>query len=322
MQKPSSSDTPRSLVLGDPGVLVKNREAWVRKILEGDVRSASRLLTLVENQDPTAIPLLKTLFRHTGNATLIGITGPAGAGKSTLINQLITALRKEKRSVGVLAIDPTSPLSGGAILGDRLRMHPHFLDREVFIRSLATRGAWGGISPALFNAIHILDAMGKETILIETVGVGQDEVEIADLADVVVLVLSPGMGDEVQLMKAGLLEIGDVVVVNKGDLKESRRLFYQLQEMIPDRPIVKVAAEKGEGLPLLLSKIGRALTDAGPKRERRKRFIIEELRTLLRETIGKSVLKVSFDEKEVEAILLRKRDPYGLIRSWMKKGKI
>jgi len=298
---------------------VKNKDAWIRKILAGDVRSASRLLTLVENQDPTAIPLLKTLFRHTGNATLIGVTGPAGAGKSTLINQLITALRKEKRSVGVLAVDPTSPFSGGAILGDRLRMHPHFLDREVFIRSLATRGAWGGISPALFNAIHILDAMGKERILIETVGVGQDEVQIAHLADVVVLLLSPGMGDEVQLMKAGLLEIGDVVVVNKGDLKESRQLFYQLKEMIPDRPILKVAAEKGEGLPALLSEIGKQLSDRKPREERRKRFVTEELRTFLRESIGQTVLKVAFNEKEIEAILSRRRDPYGLIRSWMKK---
>lgn len=300
---------------------MKNRETWIRKILEGDVRSASRLLTLVENQDPSALPLLKTLFRHTGQATLIGVTGPAGAGKSTLINQLITAFRQEKRSVGVLAIDPTSPLSGGAILGDRLRMHPHFLDREVFIRSLATRGAWGGISPALFNAIHILDAMGKERILIETVGVGQDEVEIAHLADVVVLVLSPGMGDEVQLMKAGLLEIGDVVVVNKGDLKESQPLFYQLKEMIPDRPILKIAAEKGDGLPALLSEVGKQVSKTEPRQARRKSFIVEELRTLLRETIGQTVLKTSFDERAVDAILLRKRDPYGLIRSWMKRER-
>jgi LAO/AO transport system kinase len=296
-----------------------NKEAWIRKILEGDVRSASRLLTLVENQDPSVLPLLKTLFRHTGKATLIGITGPAGAGKSTLINQLITSLRKEKRSVGVLAVDPTSPLSGGAILGDRLRMHPHFLDREVFIRSLATRGAWGGISPALFNAIHILDAMGKERILIETVGVGQDEVEIAHLADVVVLVLSPGMGDEVQLMKAGLLEIGDVIVVNKGDLKESHQLFHQLREIIPDRPILKIVAEKGEGLPTLLSELGKELAKLDPQGVRRKRFITEELRTFLRETIGRSVLETSFEEKEIEAILLRRRDPYRLIQSWMKR---
>lgn len=319
MQKPSSSDTPRSKLLGDPGVRVKNREAWVRKILEGDVRSASRLLTLVENQDPTAIPLLKTLFRHTGNATLIGITGPAGAGKSTLINQLITALRKEKRSVGVLAVDPTSPFSGGAILGDRLRMHPHFLDREVFIRSLATRGAWGGISPALFNAIHILDAMGKERILIETVGVGQDEVQIAHLADVVILVLSPGMGDEVQMMKAGLLEIGDILVVNKGDLKESQQLYYQLKEIIPDRPILKIVAEKGEGLPALLSEIGKQLSKIETHGAKRKGFIVEELRTLLREEIGQTVLQASFDERAVEAVLLRKRDPYRLIQSWMKR---
>lgn len=298
-----------------------SKEAWVRQILKGDVRSASRLLTLVENHDRAARPLLKALFRHTGKANLIGITGPAGAGKSTLINQLITSFRKEKRSVGVLAIDPTSPRSGGAILGDRLRMHPHFLDREVFIRSLATRGAWGGISPALFDAIHILDAMGKEVILIETVGVGQDEVEIARLADVVVLVLAPGMGDDVQMMKAGLLEIGDVVAVNKGDRREARELLHQLRETVDDRPLIKISAEKGEGLLLLLSEIEKASANRDARIRRQKKFVEEELRTHLREILGETVSEASFDDREIEAILLRKRDPYDLVRSWIKRGK-
>ena len=296
-----------------------SNETWVRRILKGDVRSASRLLTLIENHDRAARPLLKALFPHTGQANLIGITGPAGAGKSTLINRMITSFRREKRSIGVLAVDPTSPRSGGAILGDRLRMHPHFLDREVFIRSLATRGAWGGISSALFDAIHLLDAMGKEIILIETVGVGQDEVEIARLADVVVLVLAPGMGDEVQMMKAGLLEIGDVVVVNKGDRKESRELLRQLREIIDDRPLIKISAEKGEGLPLLLSEVEKIGADAAFRRARRRGFIEEELRTHLRERLGERVLETSFDARKIEEILLRKRDPYGLIQSWMKR---
>ncbi len=294
---------------------------WIRQILKGDVRSASRLLTLVENQDRAARPLLKALFRHTGKASLIGITGPAGAGKSTLINQMITLFRREGRSVGVLAVDPTSPLSGGAILGDRLRMHPHFLDRAVFIRSLATRGAWGGISPALFDAIHVLDAMGKEIILIETVGVGQDEVEIARLADVVVLLLSPGMGDEVQMMKAGLLEIGDVAAVNKGDRRESRELHHQLQETIRDRPLLKISAEKGTGVPSLFSEIEKALAKQALRHARRKTFIEAELRTRLREILGETIFGTSFNEGEIEAILLRKRDPYGLVRSWIKKAR-
>ncbi len=299
-----------------------SKAAWVRQILKGDVRSASRLLTLVESHDPSARPLLKALFPHTGKATLIGITGPAGAGKSTLINQMITLFRRVNRSVGVLAVDPTSPLSGGAILGDRLRMHPHFLDREVFIRSLATRGAWGGISSALFDAIHILDAMGKEIILIETVGVGQDEVEIARLADVVVLVLSPGLGDEVQMMKAGLLEIGDVVVVNKGDRREARELLHSLREIIDDRPLIKISAEKGEGLPLLLSEIEKASADPDSRHIRRKSFIEEELRTHLREMLGERILQTSFNARKIEEILLRKRDPYGLVQSWIKRERL
>lgn len=298
-----------------------DRSAWIRQILKGDVRAVARLLTLIQNQSPAARPLLKALFPHTGRARLLGITGPAGAGKSTLINQLITAFRKKGCSIGVLAVDPTSPLSGGALLGDRLRMQPHFLDRQVFIRSLAARGGWGGISPALFEAIHLLDAMGKEIILIETVGVGQDEVEIARLADRVVLVLAPGMGDDIQLMKAGLLEIGDLVVVNKGDLKEARSLFHRLREALPDRPLLQVAAEKGKEMPALFSAI-EAQLGAPPSPARRRAFIREELRTLLRESLGNAIEETSFGEREIESVLLRRRDPYSLIRAWIRRGEV
>jgi LAO/AO transport system kinase len=289
------------------------------KILKGDIRSASKLLTLVENRDPAALPLLKTLYPHTGRADLIGITGPAGAGKSTLINHLITAFRKKKKSVGVLAIDPSSPLTGGAILGDRLRMHPHFLDKGVFIRSLATRGSWGGLSPALFDAIHILDAMGKEIIFIETVGVGQDEVQIARLAETLLLVLSPGIGDEVQILKAGLLEIGDIIAVNKGDLKEAGPLLQELHEMVLERPIIKVAAAKGEGLSALVDELERKSIENKSNRTKKMNFVKAEIEGLLREVLLEGVLSKPIHIREMERVLLRKEDPYSFVRSWMKK---
>jgi len=296
-----------------------SERALAEKVLKGDLRSASRLLTLVENRDPAALPALKILYPHTGKAHLIGVTGPAGVGKSTLINLLISAFRKKRKSVGVLAIDPSSPLTGGAILGDRLRMRPHFLDKGVFIRSLATRGAWGGISPALFDAIHILDAMGKEIIFIETVGVGQDEVQIARLAETLLLVLSPGIGDEVQILKAGLLEIGDIIAVNKGDLNEADLLVQQLQETVLGRPIVKVAAAEEEGLSTLVSQLEKKLIENRSDRARKINFVREEIQELLREALVQEGLSDPLVARQVERILSRKQDPYSFIRSWMKK---
>ena len=296
-----------------------SERALAEKVLKGDLRSASRLLTLVENRDPAALPALKILYPHTGKAHLIGVTGPAGVGKSTLINLLISAFRKKRKSVGVLAIDPSSPLTGGAILGDRLRMHPHFLDKGVFIRSLATRGAWGGISPALFDAIHILDAMGKEIIFIETVGVGQDEVQIARLAETLLLVLSPGIGDEVQILKAGLLEIGDIIAVNKGDLNEADLLVQELQETVLGRPIVKVAAAKEEGLSTLVAQLEKKLIENRSDRARKMNFVREEIQGLLREALVQEGLSDPLVARQVERILSREQDPYSFIRSWMKK---
>jgi len=296
--------------------------ALAGKILKGDLRSASRLLTLAENRDPAAFPILKILYPHTGRAGLIGVTGPAGAGKSTLINHLISAFRKKKKSVGVLAIDPTSPLTGGAILGDRLRMHPHFLDKGVFIRSLATRGAWGGLTPALFDAIHILDAMGKEIIFIETVGVGQDEVQIARLAETLLLVLSPGIGDEVQILKAGLLEIGDVIAVNKGDLKEAGPLVQELQETVPDRPIVKVAAVKEEGITRLVAELEKKQIENQADRLKKMNFVREEIRGLMRELLAEEGLSDPRVVRALEKIASRKEDPYTFVRSLMRKKRV
>ncbi|MFQ5949632.1 MAG: methylmalonyl Co-A mutase-associated GTPase MeaB [Nitrospiria bacterium] len=298
-----------------------NKTAFVDKILKGDLRSASKLLTLVEQRSPAAIPHLKQLYPHTGKAHLIGVTGPAGAGKSTLMSGLVSAFRQKRRRIGVLAIDPTSPFSGGAILGDRLRMRPHFLDREVFIRSLAVRGAWGGISPALFDAIHVLDAMGKEIIFVETVGVGQDEVQIARLAETVLLVLSPGFGDAVQIMKAGLLEIGDITAVNKGDLKGAGRLVQLLRETDPSRSIVKVSATKGEGLSSLVALLEKERIGKGPHQKKKVDFVKEELQGLLRERFFERGNSAPFAAGEIEAVFLRKRNPYALVHSWIKKRR-
>ncbi|NTU47900.1 MAG: methylmalonyl Co-A mutase-associated GTPase MeaB, partial [Syntrophobacteraceae bacterium] len=191
-------------------------------ILEGEVRATARLLRDIDDQIPSAQSILKELYPHTGKAYVVGFTGSPGVGKSTLVDQMALRYRKEGRTVGILAVDPTSPFSGGAILGDRIRMQRHFLDSGVFIRSLATRGHFGGLTRSTNDMINVLDAMGKDVILVETVGVGQDEVEIAHSAHTTIVVTIPGMGDEIQAIKAGIMEIGNIFVVNKADREGSR----------------------------------------------------------------------------------------------------
>ncbi len=202
------------------------------KITAGDVRTASRLIRNLEDRLPTAKTTLKHIFLHTGRAHVIGITGSPGAGKSTIADALIASYRKLGKTVGVLAVDPTSPFTGGAILGDRIRMQRHAEDPGVFIRSLATRGSLGGLSHAVGDAIHVLDAMGKDIILIETVGTGQQEVEIINHAHTVVVLLVPGMGDEIQAMKAGIMEIADIFVINKADREGARQLHGIISAML------------------------------------------------------------------------------------------
>jgi LAO/AO transport system kinase len=208
----------------------------IKKICQGDVRSASRLIRDVEDKIPSAKAKIKKLFPHTGNSFIVGITGAPGAGKSTLTDALIAELRKKKKDIGVLAVDPTSPFTGGAILGDRIRMQRHVEDPGVFVRSLATRGALGGLSAAVGEAIHVLEAMGKDTILIETVGIGQQEIDIINHAHCIIVVLVPGMGDEVQTMKAGLMEIADVFVINKADRAGAKQLHTELLSMLHSAP--------------------------------------------------------------------------------------
>jgi len=203
-------------------------EQILRRIREGDVRVVSRLIRNLEDSIPEAKEVIKYIYPYTGKARVIGITGAPGAGKSTITDFLIGSYRKQGKSVGVLAVDPTSPFSGGALLGDRVRMQDHAGDDGVFIRSLATRGALGGLSAAVEDAIHVLDVMGKDIIIVETVGTGQSEVDIMNNAHTIVVVLTPGMGDDVQTIKAGIMEIADIFVINKGDHPNAAKLYLDL----------------------------------------------------------------------------------------------
>ena len=201
----------------------------VPKILKGNKRGIARLITLIEEQSEEARVFLKQLYKYTGNAITIGITGPPGAGKSSVVNLLAKKLRESNKKVGIIAIDPTSPFTGGALLGDRIRMQDLTLDEGIFIRSMGSRGTLGGLSRASYDAVKVLDAAGMDYIIIETVGVGQSEVDIIKLADIVALVLIPGMGDEVQAIKAGIMEIADIFVVNKSDIDGTDRLVTEIQ---------------------------------------------------------------------------------------------
>ena len=228
-----------------------------KKILQGDQLAGGRLIRLLEEDAPEGIAGLKAIFSHTGNAFILGITGPPGAGKSTLVAHLIAEFRRRNLKVGVVAVDPSSPLSGGAFLGDRLRMRQHTEDKGVFIRSMATRGHLGGLSRTTRETVMVLDAMGYDVVIIETVGVGQDEVEIADFAHTTAIVSVPGLGDDIQTMKAGLLEIGSVFIVNKADRPGADDEVTRLEQMLEmgsvaedgwKPPVLKTVAVKGEGI--------------------------------------------------------------------------
>jgi LAO/AO transport system kinase len=212
------------------------------RVLAGDVRAASRLMRLIDDHDPAATPQLQQLFPKTGHAYVLGITGSPGAGKSTLTDRLIAAYRRAGKTVGVIAVDPTSPFTGGAILGDRIRMQSHATDPGVFIRSLATRGNLGGLSRATGDCLRVMDAMGRDLIIVETVGVGQDEIDIAQLAHTTIVVLVPGMGDDIQAIKAGILEVADVFAVNKADLDGADRVVRELRAMLELRHAVRAPA--------------------------------------------------------------------------------
>jgi LAO/AO transport system kinase len=231
-------------------------QPWIDRLRNGDARALARAVSMVENREPGSTDLLKALFRHTGHARILGLTGAPGAGKSTLVDQLARHYRGENRTVGIVAVDPTSPYSGGAILGDRIRMQEHFSDSGIYIRSMATRGSLGGLAGTTADVATVLDASGRDLIMIETVGVGQDEVDIVRLADVTVVILVPGMGDDVQTIKAGIMEIADIFVINKSDREGAERVEREIRAMqsLATRsdnwtpPIVKTVASSGQGI--------------------------------------------------------------------------
>jgi GTPase len=227
--------------------------ALAARVRAGEVHAVSRLITLLENHDPPGLDTLKLLETSPASARVIGITGYPGAGKSTLISGLVSGYRRQGRKVGVLAVDASSPISGGALLGDRIRMQDHAGDPGIFMRSMATRGHRGGLSETCPHAIRVLDAAGYEVILVETVGVGQNEIEIAEMAQTVVAVVAPGLGDEIQAMKAGLLEIAHIVVVNKADRDPAGTTARELQEWVP--VVMQTVALKGEGIVELIAAI-------------------------------------------------------------------
>ena len=295
--------------------------ALAQRVCAGDARALARAITVVEDDRPEAAELLKALFPHAGRAFVVGVTGPPGAGKSTLVDRLTARLRRQGRTVGIIAVDPTSPFSGGAILGDRIRMQAHALDEGVFIRSMATRGHLGGLAAATDHVLTVIEAAGKDVVLVETVGVGQDEVEIVGTADVSVVVLVPGLGDEVQTLKAGIMEIADVFAVNKADREGVERVVAELQSMLslaPDgeRPrIVRTVATSDEGVDGLLEAVEAARTRAAAagrlarkRRDQLARQLEESLRARLlrrvRERVGAEEL-----ERTVDRLQARQIDP-------------
>lgn len=297
----------------------------IQRALSGEPRSVARLISLVESDSPFVERVMKQLYPHSGKAQIIGITGSPGAGKSTLVDKLIRRFKKDGKQVGIIAVDPSSPFSGGAILGDRLRMQDHALDPDVFIRSMGTRGSLGGVSRATHEAALILDACGKDVILIETVGVGQSEIDIVKIADTVCLVLVPGMGDDVQIMKAGIMEIADVFLVNKADREGADKVVADVRIMLdlsPQKawrpPVLKTAAEKDTGIDEAAEAIDSHcafLQKTEEGRVRRYARLEMEVEGILRREIASLVERAWAERKDqgvLEALEERRMDPYSL----------
>lgn len=310
-----------------------------KKAMEGDVRAASRLIRNIEDNIPGTNLAIKQIFPHTGKAHVVGLTGAPGAGKSTITDELIMAIREKGKTVGVLAVDPTSPFTGGALLGDRIRMLRHAEDTGVFIRSLATRGAMGGLSKAVGDGIHVLDVMGKDEIIVETVGVGQQEVDIINHAHTVIVVLVPGMGDDVQAIKAGLMEIADIFVINKADRDGAKKLYKETKNMIGmgkwasgwEPPVLMIESVMephsfAKSVAELYEKIEahyQHLIDKNLMADRAYRKVVTEMNDALRSAVLEPILEAlgaSGDlDKMIQKLLKKESDPYSLAEAVAEK---
>lgn len=295
-------------------------------VLAGDLQAAARLMRALDDGLPGAVEALRAIYPHTGKAFVLGVTGTPGAGKSTLVDALVARLRAAGQRVGVVAVDPSSPFSGGAILGDRIRMQRHALDPGVFIRSLATRGHMGGLSRTTGDAVNVLDAAGFQTVIVETVGVGQDEVDVVRLVDTALVVSVPGLGDDVQAIKHGILEIADVLVVNKGDREGADRTARDLRAMLSlrtngpqDLEIIQTVATRGEGIDELLAAVDRhrqRQQETGAFAERRRTQAEAQLRAVvmdrLRRRAEAELARLGGIAALAAEVAARRRDPYSV----------
>jgi LAO/AO transport system kinase len=309
------------------------RESLAEGVRKGDRRALARAISLVENADPLAYELVRELYPETGQAYAVGITGPPGVGKSSLISALVRHVREQQTTIGVISVDPSSPFTHGALLGDRIRLSDHFLDPGVFIRSMSTRGHLGGLAETTLQALLVLDAAGKELVFLETVGAGQSEVEVIAIADTVVLVLMPGSGDSVQALKAGIMEIPDVIAINKMDHPAAKTMLSEVRSILSldrDRswrpPIVLTDATRGENVPELWAKIEehRAhLESDGQLEERRRKNLAAEVFAVASGRAKAHLERAVADDPELRRLLdevqRRELDPLSAVREIMEK---